>query len=171
MNSTVGWRDSLCVCVEQDFYAILAQDLVHFRGHILVFFTQKLMPRLDHRYLTAKAAKHLAELHPDVAPTQDHQVLGHIVELHDAFVIEIGNSVETFNRRRTAAGAGVDKELRRAQLPLPAPLEGDANLPRSGKGGFAPYQLDMRVCSRFSLPSRKLRTMARFSLTTQPCRR
>ena len=92
-------------------------------GHVLVFFTQKLMPRLDHRYLTAEAAKHLAELHPDVAPTQDHQVLGHIIELHDAFVIEIGNSVETFNCRRTAAGAGVDKELRRGQLPIPAAVE------------------------------------------------
>ncbi len=72
-------------------------------------------------------------------------MLRDIVQLHDAFVVEIGNGVETFDRGRTAARAGVDKELLRAQLPLPTAVQGDVNLPGTGEGSLAANQLYMRV--------------------------
>ena len=50
-------RDSLRARVEQDFYAILTQDLEHLGSHILVFFTQKLRPGLDHRYLDCRSGE------------------------------------------------------------------------------------------------------------------
>ena len=51
-----------------------------------------------------------------------------MIQLHDAFVVEIGNGIETFDRRRGAMGAGIDKNLRRTQPPLSAAVKRNAEV-------------------------------------------
>jgi hypothetical protein len=123
---TVGQRDPLRVRIEQNFNAILAQNPGDLGNHVRVFFMQKLGPRLDHGYLAAEAAKHLGELDPDVAPTHDHQVLRRTIQFHDAFVVKVGNGIETFDRRQSAVGAGIDEDLGSSQLAPSSVAEGDA---------------------------------------------
>ena len=60
-----------------------------FRGDVLVFTRQDLATILNDGDLAAEPAKHLAELKPDIAGTQNHQVFRQLAQFHNGHVRQI----------------------------------------------------------------------------------
>src|SRR5271170_6769162 len=58
----------------------------------------------------AEAPEHLSELKTDVTSAEDHEVPGDCVELHDRFVIQEGDVVDSVDLRNRGAQAGVEED-------------------------------------------------------------
>ena len=69
-----AWRHPHRPGFQQHLHAVLAQDVAHRVGHVGVLAGEQLPAPLHDRHLAAKAAEHLAELQPDVAPADHQQV-------------------------------------------------------------------------------------------------
>src|SRR5258708_29316235 len=67
----------------QDRDSILAQNLRYGVTHVFILAHKQARTALNERDLAAKATKHLSELQRDVAATDDEQMFGERVQLHN----------------------------------------------------------------------------------------
>src|SRR6058998_1435225 len=98
--------------IEQHFHSVLAQNLADLLGDVGVLAWRELRGALDDRHAAAEAAEHLPELEPDVAASQDQEVLRQHGEFHDRRGVERGNGVEPLQRGASRAAARVDEDQR-----------------------------------------------------------
>lgn len=68
---------------DQDRDPVIAQDIGDLVRDVLVLEHHQTRGALDDGHLAAEPAEHLPELKPDVAATEDDQVLRELVQLHD----------------------------------------------------------------------------------------
>ena len=91
------------------------------------------------RHRASEAAKHLAELDPDIAAAEDDEVLGDGVELHQGSRRQKPDIRETVYIRDRGLRAGIDEEPRSGELELVS----DYDAARVRKTRFAKDQLDV----------------------------
>src|SRR5690349_23787318 len=101
--------------VELEFDTFALEDRLHFRRYVFVLAPDETRPHFDHGDATAEAAIHLSELEPDVAPSDDDEVLGQEVDVHHARVVEVTDCVESFDPARGRAPPDIEENLRRFQ--------------------------------------------------------
>src|SRR6059036_1241195 len=92
-----------------------SQNLADLLGDVGVLAWRELRGALDDRHAAAEAAEHLPELKPDVAASQDQEVLRQHGEFHDRRGVERGNGVEPLQRGASRAAARVDEDQRCCQ--------------------------------------------------------
>src|SRR6266849_9472886 len=102
---------------EADFDAFRLENFTDGRGDIFVLALEKTIGHFEDRHLTAKAAKHLAELEADVAAADDDEVLRQVIHLHYRAVGEVRHLPHPRHFRNHRASAHIDENaIRRDSL-------------------------------------------------------
>ncbi len=130
--------------MQQDLKSILAQDLRHRVGDVVVLAGQQVRAALHNSNLAAEAAEHLSELQPDVSSANNQQVLRHRVQFHNRSRIQCGNLFAALEGWLSGSCARVDKNLLGAQLPGFASSQDHFKLFRPGKTRVPPEQVQAR---------------------------
>src|SRR3954464_12747829 len=82
-NPAAAFLDAYALGAGFDLHTFIAQDLRHGVRHVGIFASDQARRFLDDGHLRAEAAVHLAELQSDVTATDDDQVLGYEIDIHD----------------------------------------------------------------------------------------
>jgi hypothetical protein len=94
--------------IETNLDSFTFDDLVNGRGNV-VFAPNESRSHLDDGNFAPETAEHLPELEPDVAATDNDQMLGHEVDFHERAIVEKFDLLETRHRRDEGASAHVDE--------------------------------------------------------------
>ena len=98
-------------------------------GNVGVLAADDARAGLDHGHAGAEAPVDLRELQADVAAADDDQVGRHMVQMHDALVVERGHALNARQVGPAGAAAGVDENAWRLQHPA-----ADIHLVRRAEG-------------------------------------
>ena len=97
----------------------------------------------------------------------DHQVLGQVVEFHNAFIVQKGTSSRP-SIRGTKFRVPVSRKIWDACSRRTSTVqESNLELARTGKGGLSADQLDMRILQPLLMPPRKFFTIERLRSRTR----
>ena len=134
-------RHALGAGANGDAFAL--EDGADFRGDVLVLTRQQLVEFLDHRHLRTEAPVHLRELQADVAAADDHQVLGHPVNIHHGGIGEVRNVLHAGNIGHHRPAADVDEDFVSLQGALARIASDYIDGARPGETRLAPQQRDV----------------------------
>src|ERR1700722_8027709 len=109
-------------------------------GDVSVFLSKDLTAAMNDRDAAAKAAEHLPELKPDIAATEDNQVSGNFLKLHQRLVREVADRVAPGDARRSGPGSRVDKNLVALEN-----LVSHLHLLRREEARHAPVEAELRM--------------------------
>jgi len=90
--------------------ALLLEDLEDLPGNIRILPAEQLVAPVHDRDPGSEATEHLPELQPDVAAADHQKMFGDVSQFHDRGGVEIGNLLDTFQRRHGGTSAGVDDD-------------------------------------------------------------
>src|SRR5678810_899393 len=82
VHTAIDSSSAYCLRAQKHSNSIIVEYPGYFISHIGVFTTQQMISAMDNRYLTAKAAKHLAEFQTNVPATHHQQMIRQVVEFH-----------------------------------------------------------------------------------------
>ena len=99
----------------QDFDAVLSKDVRNLACDVRIFLGYELLAALDDRDAAAEAAEHLTEFKADVSASENEEMLGKDVQLHDRGGIESGNALYALEIGCCGAAADVDEDRRRRE--------------------------------------------------------
>jgi hypothetical protein len=112
---------------------------------VFAFFTMPIPSSARIFSTSADTSEHLAELEPDVAATEHHEVRRKDLQLHDARRVEPVHIGEPGNARHGRAAAGVDHDPVGGEEAFAARIERDAHGARVDEAAFAEHEVDRRL--------------------------
>src|SRR5208282_5093828 len=118
-------------CIQYETHALGFQSLLQLGHHVSVLPRQDLATVVNNRDAAAEPAKHLAKLQPDVAATQDEQMLGYFGKFHDAGVGEVFNRLQAWKAGNVRPRSRIDEDALALQQ-----LVSHFDLPGAGESGM-----------------------------------
>ncbi len=147
--------------IQQDLNPVLLKNLGDFFRDVWIFPGEQLSAQLNNRHAAAKTPEELSKLRPNVAATQNQQVIGNHVQFHDGRVVESWNVVQAIQFGPCRAGTRIDKDIFGGERTLRAIVGENFNRlwtsRRTSKPGLAENQFE--VCRLFDA---RLTAIAKF---------
>src|SRR6187200_2895914 len=123
-------RDNFAADADVD--VLRPENLGNGARDILILAGDETRRGLDDRHSASETAIELRKFEADIAAAEDNQMRGQKIDVHHRAVGQVGNLVETRDRRNQGSSAYIDEDLI-----SPEHLIGDLDLPRSNKSGVA----------------------------------
>ena len=105
-------------CIKTKRYTLSDEHVTNRIRHIRVFTPDQALTGLNHGHLAAEATVHLRKLKANVTTSDHNQMLRHMLDMHDAFIIQKGDVGNPRHVWHHGAAANIDEDARRLKLAL-----------------------------------------------------
>src|SRR5882672_11029987 len=118
-------------CIQENVDAFICEQAAKSLAYVRVFFGHQPPVAIDYRHVAAEAAHRLGHLHSDVAPTDNQQVFGNLIEFKSLDMRERLRFRKARNGIQRGTRARTNDHIRAPQLTCGPVDQGDFHCSRS----------------------------------------